>query len=239
MVDQIPGPAPKLRSRTLTRCECSADHRQVILDRCATSDECWMWAGTLNRDGYGTVSHHGRLWMAHRLAYFAFKGDIPRGLVMDHLCRNRACVNPDHLEPVTDRVNILRGEGLAAAHYRKERCVRGHILPERDANGWRMCGECYASAYQFARERNAARDAIPDEWHGTANGYNNYDCRCDPCKAAWARMNKEQALLRATRGLADDDPRHGTYNGYTNWKCRCEACRAAARRYQASRRRAA
>lgn len=238
MVDQIPDPAPKLRARSVTRCECPADHREVIISRRTPSEDgCWLWLGVINRDGYGTLTHDGRTWLAHRLAYFAFKGEIPAGLVMDHLCRTRACVNPDHLEPVSDRVNILRGEGFAARAYRREKCVRGHTLPERDEAGHRSCGECYANAYQITKERNRTTD-VPPEWHGTYNGYTNYQCRCELCKDAGARLNKEQKRLRVTRGLADNDPRHGTYNGYSNWRCRCEPCRRAASAYHGTRRKA-
>jgi hypothetical protein len=72
--------------------------------------ECWVWVGRLNRNGYGRLRVLGRELMAHRLTYEALVGPIPSGLVLDHACRVRCCVNPGHLEPVTVQVNTLRGE---------------------------------------------------------------------------------------------------------------------------------
>lgn len=73
------------------------------------SDKCWTWKGCRHTDGYGQVHHKGRVYLAHRLAYQFVRGPIPAGLHIDHLCRNRGCCNPDHLEPVTCAENIRRG----------------------------------------------------------------------------------------------------------------------------------
>lgn len=75
-----------------------------------TSCGCWIWLGEENRNGYGRFKRRGKKIMAHKYYFQLFKGPIQRGLVLDHLCRNRACVNPEHLEPVTVQVNTLRGE---------------------------------------------------------------------------------------------------------------------------------
>lgn len=90
------------------------------------SSECWMWTGATNR-GYGIYHpHRGQRARAHRIAYELVVGSIPDGLTLDHLCRNRACVKPAHLEPVTSRENILRGEGISARNARKTECIHGH-----------------------------------------------------------------------------------------------------------------
>lgn len=91
---------------------------QKILDRVvpvliiAPMGECWVWAGRMNRNDYGRIYHEGDERMAHRVAYEAFKGPIPDGMLLDHLCRTRCCVNPNHLEPVTHSENTLRGKAI-------------------------------------------------------------------------------------------------------------------------------
>jgi len=87
---------------------------------------CWLWRLAKTRNGYGRAKLEQRAYMAHRLAYVARHGSIPPGLHIDHLCRVRHCVNPDHLEAVTCQVNTLRGETLPAANARKTHCPKGH-----------------------------------------------------------------------------------------------------------------
>lgn len=84
--------------------------------------ECIRWTGKFYATGYGRVGYK----MAHRLVYEKEVGPIPDGLQIDHLCRNRWCVNSEHLEPVTIKENVLRGEGFAAINKRKTHCNSGH-----------------------------------------------------------------------------------------------------------------
>lgn len=90
--------------RPVTPAEWLFARAEVATDPAA----CWAWTGSLNGDGYGKVRVGGRLVLAHRLAYETCVGPIPAGLVVDHLCNNRACVRPSHLEPVTQAVNLAR-----------------------------------------------------------------------------------------------------------------------------------
>lgn len=86
---------------------------------------CWVWQRALS-DGYGTITRKNRAYGVHRIYFEKKYGPIPSGLTIDHLCRNRACVNPEHLEAVTMRENILRGAGVSAVNARKTSCPRGH-----------------------------------------------------------------------------------------------------------------
>jgi len=108
---------------------------------------CWQWRGSVTDKGYGHFHMDGKGYQAHRVAYMLFVSKIPDGKCIDHLCRNRACVNPNHLEVVTWKENILRGIGFSAVNSRKTRCIRGHKLSGhnliiRSYDGTRMCRQC-------------------------------------------------------------------------------------------------
>jgi hypothetical protein len=122
--------------------------------------ECWPWMATRDRCGYGRFSLDGRPISAHRFALGCFRVLTP-GLVVDHLCGNPACVNPAHLEQVTQRENVHRGDSPGARAVRTGRCHRGHVLAGENLiarrDGTRDCKACRREAQ---RARRAARRAV-------------------------------------------------------------------------------
>ena len=118
---------------------------------------CWVWTASQFRSGYGKFYFEGRAQEAHRAAYQLLVGPIPEGLVIDHLCRNRLCVNPAHLEPVTSVENVMRGESVPARRARQSHCKRGHEFTVANTyvskRGHRTCRRCHAD--NMARRRRA------------------------------------------------------------------------------------
>lgn len=109
-------------------------------------EECWPWRGRPKPEGYGQLRYCGRTQNAHRVAYRLHHGSIPEGLTIDHLCRNRLCCNPAHLEAVTMGENVRRGRAPPARNHRKTHCKRGHPLRGKNLyvnpRGSRICRKC-------------------------------------------------------------------------------------------------
>ena len=117
-------------------------------------DECWVWQRSTNPQGYGLIRVGERKKVGvHRLSYEIHVGPIPEGMVVDHLCRNRACVNPYHLEVVTNRVNVLRGLGASAQHARKTQCPQGHEYDATNSVGARICRQCKKEQHRAWHQR--------------------------------------------------------------------------------------
>lgn len=166
---------PLVHGRTLC-CGCEKKPRKPLeviprIKRYTIIDPdtgCWVWQHKKNNGGYGTISVNGRQMYAHRASYEAYVGRIPDGLVIDHLCRNRACVNPSHLEPVSFSENLERGVGVPQIVNRhKTHCVHGHLLSGDNLyqrnDGRRGCNVCRKLADQKrGARRKAEREAVKD-----------------------------------------------------------------------------
>lgn len=142
------------------RTEAPAARLDSLIEK---SDGCWLWLGDHDARGYGRITHKGKARKAHRVVYEAVAGPIPDGLVLDHLCRNHGCVNPAHLEPVTNRTNVVeRGHTVTAANAAKTHCRQGHeYTPENTATqrggSKRVCRTCESARNRTRRDTNEYR----------------------------------------------------------------------------------
>jgi len=103
--------------------------KAYLLSKIKKVNNCWIWQDkSINTSGYAQIKIQKKQVLVHRLSYELFNGKLEKNLVIDHLCRNKLCINPDHLELVTRKENILRGFGPTAINSRKIACKKGHSL---------------------------------------------------------------------------------------------------------------
>lgn len=128
-----------------------------------TGGDCWVWAGFLDSKGYGKLSSRGKTLFAHRVSYELIVAEIPDGLQIDHLCRNKSCVNPWHLEPVTGSVNTLRA---VEARIPPTHCRHGHeytdetlLIRPTPTGSTRKCRICVRQHDRDKHERRRKRAA--------------------------------------------------------------------------------
>ena len=131
--------------------------KRKLWEKVKREGDCWVWTGTVANRGYGSIHHEGRNgYLPHRLSWELLRGPSPEGLVLDHMCQNRRCVNPCHLDPVTNRVNILRGKSIAAQNFIKTECINGHEFSQKNTrirkDGSRICKECERERLRKFRE---------------------------------------------------------------------------------------
>jgi hypothetical protein len=145
MKNKTPIPIPDLPQADIQRFWTKVDKNGPLQEINGKTSPCWIWQGTMHDKGYGLFSYKGRSYRAHRISLKLAGVELPLKTTVhpDHLCPNRRCVNPLHLEPVTARENTLRGEGISARNARKTHCKRGHELRrEIGAKGYRECPTC-------------------------------------------------------------------------------------------------
>lgn len=156
----------KVHGDPLTVTRIWNDDRRRILSKVTVTDaDCWEWGGYLDEKGYGRLVVKKTTAYAHRVLWELERGPVPDGRELDHLCRNPACVNPDHLEPVTHQENIRRGVGPTAENAAKTHCKYGHpfdaenTILRPDRPGTRECRACHRRDCNKARSRRVAEGA--------------------------------------------------------------------------------
>lgn len=174
-----------------------------------TPDGCWIWTGARSTTGYGHTTIRGKYWGAHRISYEAHVGPIPEGLDLDHLCRVRECVRPDHLEPVTRAENVRRGVPFKKAAPRPTHCPKGHPYPDSRPPG-QSCREC-AKAHKALPESKAAhnrrrreRYAADAEYREAVKATNRERYATDPEFRARAIASAKSAYEAKTRQREED-----------------------------------
>lgn len=120
---------------------------------------CFLWQGPLDKDGYGNFFFRKKNRRAHRVSYYYTIGDIPEGMVVDHICGVRHCVKPDHLRLLTPRQNALDGRGRGAVNARKTHCKYGHIF-DRTYGKQRYCSLCQAAKTKRLRQKWNKEDKV-------------------------------------------------------------------------------
>jgi hypothetical protein len=128
----------------------------VFWSKVDKTETCWNWKGYLQPNGYAAYGSKKNRDYAHRISYRLFKGEIPNGLDIDHLCRNRKCINPEHLEAVSRRINLLRGIGFPSIEAAQTHCIHGHEFNQVNTNfnsGKRKCRACDAERHRKYRQK--------------------------------------------------------------------------------------
>lgn len=177
------------------------------VSKCAEA-ECWEWVGSCRESGYGRLKVKGSWRAAHRVSYVLAHGDIPEGKVLDHLCRNRKCVNPAHLEAVDDKTNVLRGIGPSAVMAQRTHCDHGHPLDGDNLiikKHRRVCRTCKKRWERNGRAKDRAIRLLKTGYHPLGhvrdsvlelpkyglrillNGFPAHGARC---RRAWAQRER-------------------------------------------------
>jgi hypothetical protein len=122
-------------------------------------DSCWIWTASKNDQNYGLIWVNGKHVRAHRISYMLAYGELSDKLVIDHLCRNTLCVNPEHLEQVPQSENVKRGMAgkINNAQRKKTHCPKGHEYSRVTKQGYRQCGTCRSRQEMESRKRRIDR----------------------------------------------------------------------------------
>lgn len=174
---------------------------QRILERSIPEPNtgCWLWMGSHQPQGYGTIWNGKRPEQAHRVSYREFVGEIPDDCDIDHVCRQRACVNPDHLEAVSHQENMRRSDALMGINARKTHCKRGHELSGANLrinpNGSRQCRQCVNFHGREARRRKRETSCQHTILKLTPSQLNGSETSLQPDTSRQATLTSDQSSM--------------------------------------------
>jgi hypothetical protein len=221
--------------------------RQIVID---PDSGCWLWQGLRDRLGYGHLYWDHGYWLSHRLVYTLLVDPVPRHLVMDHVkawgCRNTACCWPAHLEPVTQRENLLRGNTFGAANVAKTHCPQGHPYDEANtyvspSDGGRHCRTCMGwkggIAAALRTHCKSGHEFTPENTYIVRAKGRKPNRACRTCKRDRMRGAWKGGLPMGERTHCPKGHEYTPENTYINPGSGGRVCRAcqteAQRRYQA------
>jgi hypothetical protein len=221
---------------------------QIVID---PDSGCWLWQGRRDRLDYGRLYWNRGHWLTHRLVYTLLVGPVPRHLVMDHVkawgCKSTACCWPGHLQPVTQRENLLRGNTFGAANAAKTHCPQGHPYDEENTHyapgGGRTCRACFGwqGGVYNARKTHCknGHEFTPENTYIVRAKGREPHRACRTCKRDWMRV-KNAWKGGAPTGERTHCPQGHEYNPENTYinpgtgRRVCRACQnAAQKRYQA------
>lgn len=175
----------------MTRSNPKKLRERLLAKTVIRNNGCWTWQGPPNNWGYGVIRYKYKRYPVHRLSYVFLKNKrIPRNFVVDHLCRQKLCINPDHLEAVTHGENVLRGEGAAAQNKRKTRCLCGRRYDVSNKRGHRRCSSCFKASQKRTRQKYLKKYQARDRKYYRENRYKIIGTRKQYQQAYYQRHRK-------------------------------------------------
>ena len=200
MQDTVASDKPKTRYRHFEISKRSQERFFALVSK--TDGGCWLWQGKLTKYGYARIYVDGHMIFAHRVSYVISNGNIADGKCLDHLCRNRSCVNPNHLQAVSIGENVLRGQGLSVQNLLKKYCPRGHELAGTNLIRSKSCRTCRICRNKLAIDRKRERQARmthcknghpkTPENAGSVNGF--WCCRI--CRQEASRRTRQMTIAK-------------------------------------------
>jgi hypothetical protein len=178
---------------------------ESLMDRTTTHPNgCICWDGALSPEGYGRARYGGREWWVHRLIFTLSVAPLAEGEELDHLCKNPACVNVEHLEIVPHRINLLRGDSVASINAAKTHCINGHPFSAENTYRWAKDGSRRCRTCDTARAKARWQRILADRHLAATRGTTNVHNDNPPVPAPNEPSDEKQLIQEVVSALAND-----------------------------------